>query len=250
MRNRPFVLACAVGLGLILGCEQGPTVQDVVTVTGVERLGFALSSSAYRPGTDTTWLGLGCSEIPSPLPVVSIDDSIVPPLVGSRHGGLSWALGKHLPGELVGWSIAWQGDTLMDTIRLPPRIDSVFCNGALLRRWWRVDDTVAAEEQFDLRWVTEGAPYYYAHVGYQLADSLIETVGRFDTVLTEQTLAVPVAREGSEIVRLRVAVAARLVPTAESYDTIHSRDAGSMHCYREIPEGPPYACAVTRAGVH
>ena len=243
VRGAGWLLALCASFVLVGGCEQAAPVQEVVTVVGVERLCFSMSPFFGAYG-DSATLRLYCSGLPDPLPSVQVGDSAVSPLLGERRG-LSWELGRYYAGTQVRYVIAWRDDTLSDSVTIPHKIDSVFCNGRFIRDG-ALKDTVMAQERYALRWSSQQVPYFKAWVRYGLADTL-KDYGKFDTLLSEKNLSIPVERDGSEIVRLSISLWPYALLRDASSDRPSPPETKRLQCTEGMLCGPEYSFTAVRA---
>jgi hypothetical protein len=239
---RLLVLAACVGF--VWACEQSGVVEHVVTVTEIDRQGFVLTGHNPSWIRDTLILTLACSELTDPLPLVALDDSIVAPSYTSMTG-FTWWFGGRRVGDEISYCIALGEDTLVDTLRIPHRIDSVFCNGQFMPKGR--SDTMEVRERFELRWSSQDVPYYQAQIFCSLADRPSQTRGLLDTVLSQNQLGVPVAHDGSEITHLSVSVRTFYAASEEAANTMPPLRSGRIHCYRQVIKGPKYSCYVIRS---
>jgi len=238
VRGAGWLFALCASFVLVVGCEQAAPVEEVLTVTGVERLGFVVSGRFDNPEYDMVTIGFSCADLPDPLPAIVVADSFIAP--GSVRAGVSWSLAKHRTGEYVPYRIAWKGDTLADTLRIPHRIDSVFCNGHFLSMGGYQTSRLPIAEQLSFRWSCAEMPYYSVWGRYWLTDTSDRDVKYFDTVLTQPSFVLPVQRDGSRIRSMSLLVGTSLVPSSDVLDTLPPLRSEHLYCRNHLVNGPRY----------
>jgi hypothetical protein len=115
-----------VFLPLFISCTNNP-----LSESQNESYGFTIRVYYSTYPTDSVChISIGFGNIYDTLPIIKINGNIIDS--GYTSNSIYYSINQINIGK-INYEIIFKGDTLNDTIRIPNRIDSIYCNGVLLR---------------------------------------------------------------------------------------------------------------------
>ena len=232
------ITVALVAAVLLPGCEQVQSTQVVTSEEEPERMGFYLETlhGSYSRA-DSVRLYIRCMRYPDGIPEVEVNGAGYEMYYVSES---AWYFpSSPLDGAPMAFRITWKGDTLADTVVVPPALDTVFVNDSALRMddMYRVTDA-AADTGYHLRWnPVAGGMHYYVEMELRLGDSMgVRTERTIDTLLHAPNtyLRLPSAFDELHLDFVKVRITPRHTLPIDAEHLEPHVESERMYCYENV----------------